>query len=84
MSILKFKGKAPELIKIAIASGSVNTFFDSTNDYEPIAFDSTLLDYVYGDLIFTDVDNQKNMIWVNTTPTGDCLDTVNTFIKNPT
>jgi len=80
MATLKFKGKAPELIKIAIAVGAESIFFDVSNDYEPIWFDSEQLEYFYGSQIFTDVENQKNMIWTDTPVTGDCLQTTYDFI----
>lgn len=82
MAIVKFKGKAPELIKIAIAAGTVDLFFDSSNDYEPEWFDSTALEYTYGDQIFTDVDNQKNMVWLSSDISGECLVDMFVFINN--
>lgn len=81
MSTLRFKGKAPEIIKIAIAAGVVDTFFDSGNDYEPEWFDSTALDYVYGDQVFTDVVNQRNMVFLSESISGTCLEAMNDFIK---
>ena len=79
---LKFTGKAPELIKIAIAAGTVDTFFDSGNDYEPVWFDAEALQATYGGQIFTDVTNQKNMVWTSSEITGTCFNEMNDFINN--
>ncbi len=81
MSQLKFKGKAPEMIKIAIAAGTVDTFFDSGNDYEPVWFDSAALQEIYGDQIFCNVDDQKNFVWLSEAISGTCLDDMKDFIK---
>jgi hypothetical protein len=81
MNLLKFKGKAPEMIKIAIAAGVVDTFFDSGNDYEPVWFDSTLLQEIYGDQIFCNVDGQKDFVWLSQAISGTCLDDMKDFIK---
>lgn len=72
--------KAPELIKIA-HSVATDIFFDSTNDYEPEWVDISTLNEDYGQQIFFDVTNEKNMFFVNTAVTGDCLTDVYNFIK---
>lgn len=73
--------KAPELVKIGITAAP-DIFFDSATDYTPVPFDSTLVDYNYGDQIFTDVAAQKNMVWTEVAITGECLTNINNFIKN--
>lgn len=72
--------KAPELVKIGITVAP-DVFFDSATDYTPVPFDSTLVDYNYGDQIFTDVAAQKNMVWVGSALTGTCLFNVLDFIN---
>lgn len=72
--------KSPELIKIA-NSVALNVFFDSTSDYTPIPVDITALTGNYGDQIFFDVTNEKNMVFVDTAVTGDCLTEINEFVN---
>lgn len=83
-NLLKFKGPAPELIKIAINAGTEALFFDAAPDYEPIYFDAELLAYTYGDQIFTDVANQKNMVWLVQDISDPCLSKIKDFINLPT
>ena len=71
--------KAPELIKIAHAVAT-DVFFDSSSDYEPSWFDSSLLSNAYSGQIFFDVDANKNLIFTSSEITGDCLDKVYKFI----
>lgn len=81
MAQYRFKGKAPELIKIAIAAGTTNTFFDTTNDYEPVIFESSDLEYTYSNQIFFNVASNKNMIWLSAAVTGDCLEDMLSFVN---
>lgn len=83
MAIVKFKGSAPQLIKIAVAQGTEAVFFGSAPTYTPIYFDSTELEYTYGNQIFCDVANQRNFVWLSETISGDCLAAMNDFINNP-
>jgi hypothetical protein len=80
-NLLKFSGPAPELIKIALATGTEALFFGPAPDYTPIYFDAELLSYTYGDQIFLDVANQKNFIWLSEAVSGDCLDEMIDFIN---
>jgi hypothetical protein len=74
--------KDPEQIKIAHAVAP-EVFYDSTDDYEPIAFDSSTLEYNYGDQIFFDVAENKNLVFLSEALTGDCLLEMNEFVNNP-
>lgn len=80
-NLLKFKGPAPELIKIAINAGTEALFFGAAPTYTPIYFDAELLSATYGDQIFTDVANQKNMVWLSEVVTNPCLTEMRDFIK---
>lgn len=72
--------KAPELIKIADSVAS-DVFFDSSADYEPVWVDSSALEYDYGQQIFFNVADNKNMIFSDTQITGDCINSIYNFIK---
>lgn len=81
MSTVKFKGKPPEVIKATIAAGTGDTFFDSGSDYDAVWFDSTSIQEIYGDQIFFDVTNNKNLIVLDQVISGTCLDTMEDFIN---
>ena len=80
---LEFKGKAPEMIKVQLSAGATDIFFDSSDDYNTVAFNPTLLGYNYGDQIFLDVAGQKNFTWLNQAVSGDCLVKMNNFVNAP-
>jgi hypothetical protein len=77
---LKQKGPGPELVKSAIGAGEEARFFGAAPTYTPIYFDRTALSEVYGNQIFTNVDDQKNMVWLSEAVSGDCLDDMKDFI----
>jgi len=81
-NLIKFKGPAPELIKIALATGTEATFFGSAPTYTPIYFDSELLEATYGNQVFLDVDLQKNFVWLSEAVSGECLNKMNDFVNN--
>jgi hypothetical protein len=72
--------KAPELIK-ELHSVAAEVFYDSTDDYAPIWFDSSALSYIYGGQLFFDVANNRNMFLTSEEVTGDCLTNVYEFIN---
>lgn len=80
--LYRFKGKPPEVIKI-LHSVAADVFFDSASDYDPVWFDSSLLSYNYSNQVFFDVAQNKNFVILNTTITGDCLESMNNFVNNP-
>jgi hypothetical protein len=70
--------KAPELIKIADSVAS-DVFFDSSSDYASKWVTLSDLNSDYGQQIFFDVTNEKNMIFTNTQISGNCLNSVYKF-----
>ena len=78
--LYRFKGKPPEIIKVVNVVAN-DIFFDSGDDFEPVWFDSTALEYIYGDQVFFDVFNNKNLVVLDTVLTGDCLSDMEDFIK---
>lgn len=72
--------KAPELIKIA-HSVATDVFFNSATDYTPIEVDITTLSADYGQQIFFDVVNEKNMFFLDITLSGDCLTSTYDYIE---
>lgn len=78
-----FTGKAPELIKIQLATTATNVFFDTTTSYTPVAFDPSTLDHIYSNQIFLDVDAEKNFTWTSEALVGDCLTEMEDYINNP-
>ncbi len=80
--LYRFKGKPQEVIKIADVAAT-NVFFDNTSNYDQIWFDSSLLNYNYGDQIFFDVNRNKNLIVLFGPVVGDCLNSLDSFVNNP-
>lgn len=77
-----FDGKAPEVVQIC-DEVAPDVFFDSSNDYTPIEFDPTTLDYMYGAQIFIDHANAKNLLIFSKAVTGQCLLDILKLIKAP-
>lgn len=78
--LYRFKGKPQEEIKVFNVAAN-DVFFDSGDDFEPIWFDSTLLEYNYTDQIFFDVSNNKNFIVLSSAISSPCLEIVFDFIN---
>lgn len=72
--------KAPELIKIA-DSVAHDIFFNSSSDYDPIWVDISTLNNDYGQQIFFNVSEEKNMIFTDTQLSGTCLNLIYKKIK---
>jgi hypothetical protein len=72
--------KAPELIKIA-HSVAAEVFYDSTSDYDAKWVTLSDLQYDYGQQIFFDVANEKNMFFVSTQVSGGCVNSVYDYIN---
>lgn len=73
--------KAPELI-IACENAAVGIFYTAASDYEPVWFDSSVLNGIYGDQIFFDVTGNKNFIVLSESISDPCLTTMTNFTNN--
>lgn len=78
--LYRFKGKPSEVI-VAAHNAAPNVFFDSTTDYTPIWFDSSLLNYIYSDQVFFNTASNKNLIVLPAVISDPCLTTVSDYIK---
>ncbi len=78
--LYRFKGKPQEIIKIVDVVAN-DVFFDSSNNYEPVWFDSSSLEYVYGDQVFFDLLNNKNFVVLESSISEPCLTNMKNFIN---
>lgn len=73
--------KAPELI-VACENAAVGVFYTAASDYEPVWFDSSALNGNYGDQIFFDVTNNKNLVILSQSISDPCLTIMEDFTNN--
>jgi len=78
--LYRFKGKPQEVI-VAVHTAAPDVFFNSATDYTPIWFDSSVLDYIYGDQVFFDVQRNRNLIVLPASISDPCLTIITDYIK---